>query len=75
MIEEFGSDLGKPYTSKVEKDLFEIRARGREGIGRSFFCTTKGKEVVILHSFIKKTQKNPKREIEIARKRLREFKK
>ena len=45
MIEEFGSDLGQPYTSKVEKDIFEIRARGREGIGRSFFCTTKGKKL------------------------------
>ena len=75
MIEEFGSDLGQPYTSKVEKDIFEIRARGREGIGRSFFCTTKGKEIIILHSFIKKTQKIPKKEIELARKRLKEFKK
>lgn len=75
MIEEFGSDLGMPYTSKVEKELFEIRAKGSEGIGRSFFCTTKRKKVVILHSFIKKTQKIPKKEIEIARKRLKEFKK
>lgn len=75
MIEEFGSDLGQPYTSKVEKDIFEIRARGREGIGRSFFCTTKGKEIIILHSFIKKTQKIPKKEIELARKRLKEIKK
>jgi phage-related protein len=74
MIEEFGSDLGKPYTSKVEKELFEIRAKGKEGIGRSFFCTTKGRKVIILHSFIKKTQKIPKKELEIARKRLKEYK-
>jgi len=44
MIEEFGSDLGMPYTSKVEKDLFEIRSKGSEGIGRSFFLYSKGKE-------------------------------
>ncbi len=73
MIEEFGSDLGKPYTSKVEKDLFEIRAKGKEGIGRFFYCTTKERQVVILHSFIKKTQKIPKKELEVARKRLKEF--
>ena len=74
MIEEFGSDLGMPYTSKVEKDLFEIRSKGSEGIGRSFFCTAKEKKIVILHSFIKKTQKIPVKEIKIARKRLKEFK-
>ena len=45
MIEEFGSDLGQPYTSKVEKDIFEIRARGREGIGRSFFVRQKEKKL------------------------------
>ena len=41
MIEEFGSSLGKPYTSKVENELFEIRAKGVEGIGRSFFLYNK----------------------------------
>ena len=74
MIEEFGLSLGMPYTSKVEKGLFEIRAKGVEGIGRSFFYTTKDKEIVILHSFIKKTQKIPLKEIKIARKRLKEYK-
>ncbi len=74
MIEEFGSNLGQPYTSKIEKDLFEIRAKGVEGIGRSLFCTTKGAKIVILHSFIKKTQKIPKKELSIARKKLKELK-
>lgn len=74
MIEEFGLSLGMPYTSKIEKGLFEIRAKGVEGIGRSFFCTTKDREIVILHSFIKKTQKIPLKEIIIARKRLKEYK-
>ena len=74
MIEEFGSNLGKPYTAKLEKDMFEIRAKGVEGIGRSLFCTTKGAKIIILHSFIKKTQKIPKKELSIARKRLKELK-
>lgn len=73
MIEEFGPALGAPYTAPMGDGLFEIRARGKEGIGRSLFCTVKGREIVILHSFIKKTQKTPKKELEIARKRLKEF--
>jgi phage-related protein len=72
MIEEFGPKLGAPYTKAFGKGLFEIRARGEEGIGRSFFCMIKGKEVIILHSFIKKSQKTPTKEISIARKRLKE---
>jgi len=72
MIEEFGPALGAPYTAPMGGGLFEIRARGREGIGRSLFCMAKGGEVLILHSFIKKTRKTPKKELEIARKRLKE---
>ena len=37
--------------------LFEIRAKGQEGIGRALFCTVVGKRIVILHGFIKKTEK------------------
>ena len=47
----------------MKDGLFEIRARGKEGIGRSLFCTQKGREIVILHSFVKKTQKTPKNEL------------
>jgi len=74
MMEECGPALGLPYTKSLGKGLFEIRAKGTEGIGRSFFCTIKDKEVVILHSFIKKSQKTPNKEMKIARKRLKEVK-
>jgi phage-related protein len=76
MIEEFVPALGLPYTQPLGEGLFEIRAKGKEGIGRSFFCTVKGKEVIILHSFIKKTQKTPPKEmtLDAARKRLKEVK-
>ena len=73
IIEERGPAIGKPYTAPMGNGLFEIRAKGREGIGRSLFCTVKGKEIVILHSFIKKTQKTPKRELEKARNRMKEL--
>ena len=74
LIVEFGPFLGKPYTAPMGNGLFEVRARGKEGIGRILFCTVKGKEVVILHSFVKKTRKTPRREILIARRRLGELK-
>ncbi len=74
MIEEFGPALGLPYTKAIGEGLFEIRAKGKEGIGRSFYCTVKGKEIIILHSFIKKSQKTPKRELSTARKRLNKVK-
>ncbi|GAB5540072.1 MAG: type II toxin-antitoxin system RelE/ParE family toxin [Salibacteraceae bacterium] len=73
IIEEFGPTIGKPYTAPMGKGLFEIRAKGKEGIGRSLFCTVKGQEIIILHSFIKKTQKTPKRELEKARNRMKEL--
>jgi phage-related protein len=73
MIEEYGPTIGKPHTAPMGGGLFEVRAKGKEGIGRSLFCTLKGKEIVILHSFIKKTQTTPKRELEKARKRKKEL--
>ncbi len=67
-----GPNLGLPYTRPFGDGLFEIRARGPEGIGRAFFCTLVGRRVVILHGFIKKSQATPDKELRIARKRLKE---
>lgn len=73
-MREFGPDLGLPYTRAMGGGLFEIRARGPEGIGRAFFCTLVGWRVVILHGFIKKTQATPKRELAIALQRMNRVK-
>lgn len=67
-------NLGMPYTESFGERLFEIRAKGQEEIGRAFFCTLIGQKIVILHVFIKKSQKTPKKEIELARKRMKEVK-
>jgi len=72
MIEKLGPNIGKPYVGSLSSGLYEIRAKGKEGIGRSMYCVAKGKEVVILHSFIKKTQKTPKKELDLAKKRMKE---
>jgi len=72
LIEEFGPDLGRPYTAPLGQGLFEIRAKGREGIARSVFCTVKNREVVVLCTVIKKGNKLPKHRMETARKRMKE---
>ncbi|VEN74047.1 conserved hypothetical protein [Candidatus Desulfarcum epimagneticum] len=74
ILEEYGPSIGKPYTAPMGDGLFEIRAKGMEGIGRSLFCMLKGREIVILRSFIKKSRKTPKKEKDLAKKRMREVK-
>ena len=72
---EFGSNLGLPHTKAIEDGLFELRLKSKEGIARVFFCTKVGKKIIMLHSFIKKSQKTPKKEIKIAKSRMSEVKK
>lgn len=74
LIEEEGPDLGMPFTRPMGDGLFEIRTKAHEGIARAFFCVLKHGEIIILHAFIKKTDKTPKKELRIARKRLDEVK-
>ena len=69
-----GANLGAPHTDSFGHGLFELRLKGADGIARVFFCTLSGRRVMMLHSFIKKTQKTPQREIELARKRMKEVK-
>jgi phage-related protein len=71
---EFGSNLGLPHTKVIDNGLFELRVKSKEGIARVFFCTKVGKKIIMLHSFIKKPQKTPKKEIKIAKSRMSEVK-
>lgn len=70
LIEEFGPMLRLPHSRAMGDGLFELRPSGRSGIGRAFYCFLVGRRVIIIHAFIKKTQKTPEREIKIARKRV-----
>ncbi len=72
MIENMGPNLGKPYVGRLDSGLYEIRAKGKEGIARSVYCTLKKREIVILHTFIKKSEKTPKKELDLAKKRMKE---
>jgi len=72
LMVEFGANLGMPHTKSIESGLFELRVKSKEGIARVFFCTKVGKRIIMLHVFIKKTQKTPKKELTIANKRMLE---
>jgi phage-related protein len=67
-----GADLRMPHSRALGDGLFELRPKGPEGIGRVFYCTMVGRTIVVLHSFVKKTQRTPDEELRIARKRMKE---
>ena len=65
--------VGEPYLKHLEGKLWEMRMKGRDGIARSIYITATGHRVVVLRSFVKKTQKTPRREIELALDRAKEL--
>ncbi len=73
-MEIYGPDLGMPHTRAMGEGLFELRLKAAEGISRVFYCTLVGRRIVMLHQFIKKSEKTPRRELEIARRRVKEVK-
>ncbi|MFZ4536428.1 type II toxin-antitoxin system RelE/ParE family toxin [Propionivibrio sp.] len=73
-MEVSGPILGEPHTEAFGGGLFELRLKGAEGIARVFYCTLVGRQIVMLHSFVKKSQKTPPRERRIAETRMKEIK-
>lgn len=73
-MEVFGPDLGLPHTRLMGDGLFELRLKAGEGIARVFYCTMGVNKIVMLHQFIKKSDKTPSRELETARRRMKEVK-
>jgi phage-related protein len=75
LIESLGLDkVREPYVKHLQKSLWEMRMSGRDGISRAIYVTASGRRVVIVRAFIKKTQKTPRSEIELALKRAEELK-
>ena len=73
LLAEHGPNLRLPHSRAFGDGLFELRPRGRSGIGRAFYCFLMGRRIVVLHAFIKKTQQTPDRELRVARKRMKEL--
>ena len=69
---EFGWPIGRPYCAPLGRGLWEVRSDlGGNRIARVIFCMEQG-NMILLHGFIKKTQKAPKQDIDLALKRKRE---
>jgi phage-related protein len=73
LLMEFGPNLRMPHSRALGGGLFELRPRGRGGIGRAFYCFVVSQRVVILHAFVKKTQETREQDLRIARKRMKEI--
>ena len=64
--------LREPYVKHLEGPLWEMRLKGKDGISRAIYVTAKGRRVVVLRVFVKKTPTTPRREILLALERAKE---
>ena len=70
---QYGWPIGMPLCRNLKKGLWEVRSDLSDGrIARLFFFFTDG-VLVVVHGIIKKTQKKPKKDLELARERKTEF--
>jgi len=65
--------MREPYVKHVDGKIWEMRLKGRDGIARSLYVAKQERRVVVLRTFIKKTQTTPRREIDIALQRAKEL--
>ena len=70
----FGPNLGMPHSRAMGQGLFELRLKSKEGIARVFYCHLAGQRIIVLHAFVKKSEKTPANELKVARDRLKEVK-
>lgn len=71
---EYGPNLKEPHTKALGDGLFEMRLKSGEGIARVMYCTVVGRRILMLHGIIKKSPQTPTKELEIARRRMKEVK-
>ena len=74
LLETFGPQrVGLPHVRPLGEKLWEMSLSGKEGIGRAIYTAAAGRRLVVLHAFVKKTQKTPRSAIDLALKRLKEI--
>ena len=73
-IEAVGLErIGQPHVKHLQDKLWEMRLTGRDGIARALYVTAVGRRVIIIHAFVKKTQKTPRSAIDLALRRAKEI--
>ena len=73
LLAENGTTLRMPYSEHLEDGIFEIRVKSGSDISRVLYFFVIGRKIVLTNGFVKKTQKTPKNEIELAKKYRNEF--
>jgi phage-related protein len=73
LLEEFGpQQVHEPYVKPLVGKLWEMRMKGKDGIARAVYLAAHGRRLVVVHVFVKKTQKTPNSAIETATRRAKE---
>jgi phage-related protein len=75
LLKEYGIHVKEPYVRQItgHKKLYEIRIKDKSGISRILYFAHSGKKFVLLHGFIKKTDKTPAKEVDIAEQKMKEY--
>lgn len=73
-IEAVGLErIGHPHVKHLHDKLWEMRFSGRDGIARAIYVTASGRRVIVVHAFVKKSQKTPKSALDLAERRAKEI--
>ena len=73
VLEQYGTALTEPHVKHIKGKLWELRIRSANDISRIFYFMAVGKDIVLLHGFVKKSQKTPNREIKTANDYLEDY--
>lgn len=73
ILEKYGTALTEPHVKHIQAKLWELRIKSASNASRIFYFLPVGKTIVLLHGFVKKTEKTPNREIEIAKNYLDDY--
>lgn len=65
--------IGAPHVKHLQGKLWEMRLTGRDGIARAIYVTATGRRIVVVHAFVKKSQKTPRAALELAEQRAKEI--
>lgn len=75
LIQGYGLEqMREPHVKHLEGPLWEMRMKGKDGISRAIYVAARGRRVVVVRVFVKKTEKTPRREIDLALERAKEIK-
>ncbi len=73
LIEHGPQHVRGPYVKPLGRKLYEMRMMGKDGIARAVYVAASGRRLIVVHAFIKKSRKTPKRNLELARQRAKEI--